>query len=1566
MRCFVMETDRYHAEAMKHSVTQVIKRFKNEVESIGDYFHNSRNSYSFGSYVKKKHGNFRTILAFKKLTVENQTVGCYVALRMMARGDSAYEVFCNRHISDEERDRITGMAAVDWDGYIQQITERLRSHEEIREAEPISDVETQYIQRDGGITQEIFDTPVIESKFWIEKICNHNFSDFYKVAQTLGRVIEDKTYNEDSYGLFEEPYGDRGMRILCARVDCKGKDQWYLLNIGNADEIKQFRKDQELDGRVDIETLKRLSRRAYPYSMLEGDIDFWKEMEVDQNSNFILSDEELKIVSERIDFPLFLTGRAGSGKSTMLQYLFAEYFLRYLEFNGVNPPAYISYSSNLIDNAKKLANNLFNKNHAYTKKLKNLGKDFVVDIQPKFDGVFHVFQNLVRKCIDESAPGILQKRFNMVRHVTYAKYREMWNKKFRQNPDAADKFGPALSWHVIRTYIKGWDAEEYLAPDSYKDIGKSNKSVSDEVFREVYENVWDKWYQKEQQEYGYWDDQDLVRYCLAPDDDSCETCVTEKFSAIFCDEAQDFTRTEIEFIIRLSTFSRRKIYDENTFRQLPFIFAGDEFQTLNPTGFSWDSLRSYFTERLTRTSTLENIGAPDPVVLTHNYRSPSPITKLANRLQLLRHTRCGIEGKFTPQIPYYTMERTEPVLCLQPDNPLIWKKLCSMGVVLIIPCSEGQTPREFIEKSSIRHLIEFYDDGSAKNITIYNPTQAKGLEYPNVAIYGFEGIKELSLQDLGNWYNSPSPEAESESRELEIKYFLSNAYVSITRARNRLFILSDFSENSFWAFTFSAEDPKLQSKITDVGRLMQSKVKSENEKYLGYLHRGDIDSLSGESFTNFGDVAISTKERAMELMDAGLMRQAAARFREQNNEDEIVTCEAYAYRFDSDHFNAALNFEKIGDYNNACEDYWNSFREKSPQEIISHICALKGKVNDFRIGYAEHYTKNKLPLNDYKHDLFNLAEKLEKGSQVIVDSIAETSSFWSTVLNAILNKVTMPNSSQKNEVSIILKYAATLDNYEIKLNKTRLAMMAYESELLADAVKIWSCVQVKDLPKEYYLAQCHLLKYPANLIYRENTGDPQWKNHIAEDYRSHPDVAVDNRQRKIIDQALIECGERQEVVSSLTHLWAASNDAREAKNYAVAAKKNNFCYAEDCVEGLFVLRWGNPANLSIERGVYASAELNDLLEVLIKIKQIRGKEFLEHVNKSLETINAQSRDREQSSSYSSVYSSESDAGKQKMSGKGTYDFWTEELGRYSRVKWNGLLFTEVGSILEKRGYFMDCLRYYEWAQRRTDDPWQKNELAVRWIVCKERIATLVDNPEIRNEILAGAKEKRREVGIDADYIIPVEFKFTRWDWIYENVLSLSPEKQSKSERQGRFTRKRTAYSASKSEEKLHDITDAPEKSDKEKKRYRSTVYDGENRSKVTESFKKTVITAIDKRMNNGKIQQSETINSVTKETNTISTVQEKKMINEVVIRGYKFRFNAVKGELSVSYESDTDDLHMKIKEGIIPDDGDFALQNGQLIKSESGENTGFKYELDGRTIVVIDSKSGSQHKFKLP
>ena len=249
----------------------------------------------------------------------------------------------------------------------------------------------------------------------------------------------------------EIPYGEKNMVILCARPQHPNTDRWFLLTIGTKEEIDEFKEKYNIT--LDIDSLNEMSRRAYPFSMLEGDKDFWREMEIDKDSNFILSNEELEIVSQPITFPLFLTGRAGSGKSTMLQYLYADYFLRYLEFSGVKPPVYLSYSSNLIENAKKLATNLFNKNHAYSKKLNELNKTFADDIKPQFENVFYVFQHLVRKCIDESVPGILQSRFLTSRYISFAKYKQEWERKFGKEPRAWREYGPALSWHVIRYHV---------------------------------------------------------------------------------------------------------------------------------------------------------------------------------------------------------------------------------------------------------------------------------------------------------------------------------------------------------------------------------------------------------------------------------------------------------------------------------------------------------------------------------------------------------------------------------------------------------------------------------------------------------------------------------------------------------------------------------------------------------------------------------------------------------------------------------------------------------------------------------------------------------------------------------------------------------------------------------------------------------------------------------------------------------------------------------------------------------------------------------------------------------
>lgn len=1530
MRCFVMQTCQYEKEAKKYNCVNFFKRFKRDVESYDDYNHPQEMNFGFGNYLKKRLSNFRIILTYRNMTVENQQVRCYVALKVFTRGDKEYEEFYANGISEEKRESLVGMRHADWDSYEKTIAEHLKTPYN-RVVLPVLDpYENNYVQRGSGITHTIFEYQIIESKDWIETTRSASFKDPMKVIDALLKLIED-AIDKDTFGFIEESFGEIGKKILCLHPTIEKGSLWYLLKIGTEDEILDFKKKYELD---DVEpeksVLDSISVRAYPHSMLEGDKDFWWDMEKDENSNFILSPEELKIVSDEIRFPLFLTGRAGSGKSTMLQYLFAEYFLRYLEYLKEYPPVYISYSSNLIDNAKKLAINLYTKNHAYIKKLNDIKMSFDKDIKPNFDSSFHVFQQLVKQFIEESVPGIVQKRFAPNRHVTYARFRELWLKKFNKDPVAAEKYGPAVSWHVIRTYIKGWNADEYLSPSLYKDIGKSNKSVSDDVFKTVYDLVWEKWYSPIQEKDDLWDDQDLVRYCIAPDDDSCETCVCPKFSAIFCDESQDFTRTEIEFILQISIFSQRRVYDEKTLCQLPFVFAGDEFQTLNPTGFSWNSLRSYFTTRLMRVTMSKDVGAPDPVVLTHNYRSPAAITRLANKLQLLRQTRCGYDEKFTPQIPYHCQEKPDPVLCLSPDNPLVWKKLSSMGTVLIIPCSEGQSPKEFIKNSSIRDYIEFYEDGSPKDITIYNPAQAKGLEYPYVAIYGFDRLKELRIYSLYNWFNTDNPEPDTESREIEMKYFLSNAYVSATRASNKLFILTDFTEESFWAFAFSTADSRLQDKITEVNERMIERSKWEcDHSLLGFIVRGDVDDINKDNFLNLEEIARATKERAMELSDAGLMRQAAARYREQNNMLEVTTCEAYACRFDNEFRQAAENFEKIQDYANALDDYWSMDGDNKDELcfIVKSISKLAGKISDLRVTLSEQALKKRVTLNEFKIDLHSLKENLEAGSEKLLDNL--NSDIWPAVLNMILGNIPNTSTVNKNDLDPILNIAEELDKkYYIEIDKNALALMAFKAEEFRRAVAIWEKLNVR--PKEFYQAQCRLLTYPANLPYREQTEDPSWMEHIVEDSRSNKNAVLEPYQRKIVARAFVARGVGEEIPENLLYLWTNALNLSEARDYGNTARQNGFKYAEDCIEALFIYRWGDIANVKLSNDKYISTELNLLMRTLMKIREIRKPAFLETINRILR-----------------IKGDEDFLDGSRRIFRDFNAFLNKEFSDIKSSKWNWLFMYEMGILMEKRNYYLDAQKYYEWAENHTLDAVLKRELEIRWIICRIRQAKTHENDlDKYNSTIDFALEKIRVLNLSDD-INPnddhfPDFKFDRWAEIYRDVLSLPSDKQ-KAER----TKKGAHIESNGSEGKKNMF---PQKDIVEGQNFLSPggtiLYTDSGKSELPRVDIKACIT-----VNN---EKTETVRNI------------KDAYTDYIIRGYKFKFNPHRNELSIKLENQDEDLSVKIKRGKFPEDADFAVNGeGRLIKSEAQSATPFSYASDEHGIKITDTDTGMSMLFPL-
>ena len=114
---------------------------------------------------------------------------------------------------------------------------------------------------------------------------------------------------------------------------------------------------------------------------------------------------------------------------------------------------------------------------------------------------------------------------------------------------------------------------------------------------------------------------------------------------VFCDESQDFTNLELDLIERLSLFSKRRL-DPHQLRDVPYAFAGDPLQTLNPTGFDWGATQASFHDNMVRQLDPHGRGKLrfNFQELSFNYRSSEHIVRLTNLVQLLRARMFGLKS----------------------------------------------------------------------------------------------------------------------------------------------------------------------------------------------------------------------------------------------------------------------------------------------------------------------------------------------------------------------------------------------------------------------------------------------------------------------------------------------------------------------------------------------------------------------------------------------------------------------------------------------------------------------------------------------------------------------------------------------------------------------------------------------------------------------------------------------------------------------------------------------------------------------------------------------------------
>ncbi|MBD3376489.1 AAA family ATPase [candidate division KSB1 bacterium] len=433
----------------------------------------------------------------------------------------------------------------------------------------------------------------------------------------------------------------------------------------------------------------------------------------------------------------------------------------------------------------------------------------------------------------------------------------------------------------------------YLSFADYEALGQKKAPNFAEDRKRIYEifQRYQDWLHKDH----LWDELDLSRAAMAQLQGQKES--RWQYDLVVCDEIQDLSDIQHELLLHSARHASQ------------VLLCGDSKQIINPSGFRWEELRRHFFER--------NLPVPEMHYLNLNFRCSGSIVELSNVLLQLKARLLGSRAE----------EKFEE-----------WK-FKGRPPVIVNEIKES-TMRQHVQLTGARRTILVRHDQEKQRLQkaldtelVFTIHEAKGMEFDTVLLWRF--MDDLGSKDVWKTILDPSHQQTHPAR---VRHEINLLYVAITRAQKELLIYDGEKPSLLWKsdeikpFVFLSND---MNYIEGIWNTISSP--REWKEQGDYFFEREHYRAARECYKNANETHLFLRADAFEARRQGQHERAGQRFKELG---ELAL--------------AAEHFEKAGVVGLAIELYHRCKDKAAIERCQPLLLRQQGDLKSLAEWYLQH------------------------------------------------------------------------------------------------------------------------------------------------------------------------------------------------------------------------------------------------------------------------------------------------------------------------------------------------------------------------------------------------------------------------------------------------------------------------------------------------------------------------------------------------------------------------------------------------------------------------------------